>query len=81
MTIEQTAPALPKVLTDGRLYIGGQWREATGGATTEVINPATGRPIATVAAGTTKDIDAAVAAERLAPARLESFRRMLDSGH
>lgn len=64
MTIEQTTPALPKVLTGGRLYIDGQWCQATGGATTEVINPATGRPIATVAAGTTEDIDAAVAAAK-----------------
>ena len=47
-----------------RLYIGGEWRDAPGGATLEVIDPATEEPIAEVADGTPDDamtaLDAAV---------------------
>lgn len=67
MTV-QDSPArtavLPDVVARGRLFIGGDWRGASGGGTTEVLNPATGRPAAAVAAGTTADVDAAVAAAR-----------------
>ncbi|MDQ3558000.1 MAG: aldehyde dehydrogenase family protein, partial [Pseudomonadota bacterium] len=43
-----------------RLYIGGEWRDASDGAEFEVTNPATGELLATVASGTTADAIAAV---------------------
>jgi succinate-semialdehyde dehydrogenase/glutarate-semialdehyde dehydrogenase len=47
-----------------RLYIGGEWRDASGGATLEVLDPATEEPIAEVADATPDDsmaaLDAAV---------------------
>ena len=49
-----------------QLLIGGTWRDATGGATMPVINPATEEIIAEVAAATAADVDAAVAAARAA---------------
>jgi succinate-semialdehyde dehydrogenase/glutarate-semialdehyde dehydrogenase len=49
------------------LYIGGEWREATGGGTLEVEDPATGEAIASVADATPEDataaLDAAVAVQ------------------
>ncbi|HEV7492666.1 NAD-dependent succinate-semialdehyde dehydrogenase [Baekduia sp.] len=45
-----------------QLFIGGQWRDATGGATLDVEDPATGETIATVADATHEDADAALAA-------------------
>ncbi|MET1035401.1 MAG: aldehyde dehydrogenase family protein [Arthrobacter sp.] len=68
MTTQNTAPhpALAPAASTGRLYIDGRWREASEGGRTEVLNPATGQPVATVATGTTDDIDAAVAAARKA---------------
>jgi succinate-semialdehyde dehydrogenase/glutarate-semialdehyde dehydrogenase len=49
-----------------RLYIGGEWRDASGGATLGVIDPATEEPLCEVADGTPEDaaaaLDAAVAA-------------------
>jgi succinate-semialdehyde dehydrogenase/glutarate-semialdehyde dehydrogenase len=48
-----------------KLYIGGEWRDASGGGTLEVIDPATEEPICEVADGTPEDakaaLDAAVA--------------------
>ncbi|HEY6671572.1 MAG TPA: NAD-dependent succinate-semialdehyde dehydrogenase [Solirubrobacterales bacterium] len=47
-----------------KLFIGGEWRDASGGATLEVIDPATEEPICEVADGTPEDgmaaLDAAV---------------------
>ena len=43
-----------------QLYIGGEWRDASDGATFEVANPATGEVLASVASGTTEDAIAAV---------------------
>jgi succinate-semialdehyde dehydrogenase / glutarate-semialdehyde dehydrogenase len=43
-----------------RLYIGGEWRDATGGATLEVLDPATEEPIAEVADATPEDAMAAL---------------------
>jgi len=43
-------------------YIGGAWQPSSDGATTEVMNPATGEPMATVPLSTVDDIDAAVKA-------------------
>jgi len=50
----------------GKLFIGGDWHEATGGKRRDVINPANGKVIGTVAAGTTADIDRAAQAARTA---------------
>jgi succinate-semialdehyde dehydrogenase / glutarate-semialdehyde dehydrogenase len=50
-----------------KLYIGGEWRDASGSATLEVIDPATEEPIAEVADASPEDakaaLDAAVAAQ------------------
>ena len=48
------------------LYIGGRWRPSESNETLVSINPATGRPLSTVASGTAADVDAAVAAARAA---------------
>ncbi len=51
-----------------RLYIGGEWRDASGGATLEVEDPATGEVICEVADGSEEDakaaLDAAVGMQR-----------------
>ena len=47
-------------------FIGGEWLDASDGATIEVLNPATGEPIAEVAQGTAEDVDRAVAAAKAA---------------
>src|SRR5689334_11934693 len=63
MTSEDSVlSAVPK-----QLYIGGQWRDATGGATFDVEDPATGKVLCSVADATADDaraaLDAAVAAQ------------------
>src|SRR5262249_12738651 len=52
--------------TKTQLLIGGQWRDAEGGATYEDRNPATGVPLAGVAEATHADVDAAADAARAA---------------
>lgn len=47
-------------------WIAGAWTDPASGATTEVVDPATGRTFARVAAGDPRDIDAAVRAARAA---------------
>ena len=51
-----------------QLYIGGEWRDATGGATLEVLDPSTEEPLCEVADATPEDagaaLDAAVAAQK-----------------
>ncbi|QXC61808.1 gamma-aminobutyraldehyde dehydrogenase [Aquihabitans sp. G128] len=49
-------------MADGRQFIGGEWLDALGGGTDEVLAPATGAHLATVASGDAADVDAAVAA-------------------
>jgi aldehyde dehydrogenase (NAD+) len=49
-----------------QLFINGEWRDAAGGKTIEVINPATEEVIAEVASAEQSDVDAAVAAARAA---------------
>ena len=49
-----------------QLLINGEWRDASGGATMAVLNPATEAVIADVAAATAADVDAAVEAARTA---------------
>ncbi len=45
-------------------FIGGTWRKSGSGKTIDVLNPATGDLLTRVAAGDTRDVDAAVAAAR-----------------
>ena len=49
-----------------RLLIDGEWVEPLSGKTFETLNPATGEPLAQIAAGEAADIDRAVAAARRA---------------
>src|SRR5438034_5074025 len=49
-----------------QLFINGEWRDAAGGRTIEVVNPATEEVIAEVASADRADLDAAVAAARAA---------------
>jgi len=55
-----TATASPK------LYIDGEWTEASTGERRDIISPATGAKIAEVPEGTTADADAAIAAAKAA---------------
>jgi phenylacetaldehyde dehydrogenase len=50
----------------GELLVAGRWRPAASGALLDVHDPATGEPLARVAAGDERDIDDAVAAARAA---------------
>jgi acyl-CoA reductase-like NAD-dependent aldehyde dehydrogenase len=49
-----------------QLFINGEWRDAAGGRTIEVINPATEEIVASVASAESGDVDAAVSAARAA---------------
>src|SRR5438094_4137770 len=49
-----------------QLFINNEWRDAGGGKTLEVVNPATEEVIAEVASADRSDVDAAVAAARAA---------------
>src|SRR5438477_12979851 len=49
-----------------QLFINNEWRDAAGGKTIEVVNPATEEVIAEVASAERADVDAAVAAARAA---------------
>ncbi len=54
-------------------FVGGEWVEAAGGATMDVLNPATGETIAAVPACSAADVDRAVeAAKRALPEWLET---------
>jgi acyl-CoA reductase-like NAD-dependent aldehyde dehydrogenase len=50
----------------GKLFIGGEWRDAAGGATYVTVNPATAEATTTIAEGDQRDADAAVQAARKA---------------
>jgi 1-pyrroline dehydrogenase len=52
--------------TRSRMFIDGDWADATGGETTSVVNPATEDTIGEVPKGTEADVDKAVAAARAA---------------
>ena len=56
-----------------QLFIDGQWRDATGGKTLPVVNPATGKEIGQVAHASTGDLDLALKA---AQAGFEKWRDM-----
>src|SRR5256885_8484398 len=47
-------------------FVGGEWVDAAGGETMEVLNPATGETIAEVPRGTADDVERAVQAARKA---------------
>ncbi len=47
-------------------FVGGEWVDAVEGGTMEVLNPATGEPIAEVPSSTEADVDRAVAAAKRA---------------
>ena len=49
-----------------RFYVDGAWVDPTGSRTLDVVDPATERPIATIALGEQEDVDRAVAAARRA---------------
>ncbi len=49
-----------------RNYINGQWVESSAATTSDIINPANGKPIGKVSLGTAADVDQAVAAARTA---------------
>ncbi|HEX3670543.1 MAG TPA: aldehyde dehydrogenase family protein [Candidatus Cybelea sp.] len=57
---------LPRIGGVIPMYVGGAWRLAGDGGTRELLNPANGRPVATVAEGTPDDAEAAIAAARRA---------------
>ena len=72
---------------ESKFYIDGEWTDPIGKKTLEVINPATERPIATIALGCEEDVNRAVAAARRAfepfshtskEARLELLGRIID---
>jgi aldehyde dehydrogenase (NAD+) len=50
----------------GRLYIDGEWVEASDGGTWDQVNPATNETVTTFAVGSAADVDRAVRAARVA---------------
>src|SRR4051794_10557157 len=58
ITQDQERGALERVPT--QLFIGGEWRDASGGATLDVEDPSTGESIASVADATPDDAKAAL---------------------
>src|SRR4051794_8577914 len=58
ITHDQERSALERVPT--QLFVGGQWRDASGGATLAVEDPSTGETIASVADATPEDAKAAL---------------------
>lgn len=67
MTITDAAPApAGTTFPRGRLFIDGQWRDASDGGRMDVFAPATGHKLTDVARATTADVDAAVTAARAA---------------
>ena len=58
ITQDQERSALERV--PAQLFIGGEWRDASGGATLDVEDPSTGEPIASVADATPEDAKAAL---------------------
>lgn len=66
-SIAALASKVSRSLADAQqLFIGGEWRPASSGATMKVVNPATGQAFASVAAGAAEDVDMAVGAARRA---------------
>lgn len=61
MTASSSVLAL---LPQGKIHVGGVWREPGDGRSQVVINPATAQPIGRIGLATPADVDAAVAAAR-----------------
>ncbi|MBP2328199.1 phenylacetaldehyde dehydrogenase [Kibdelosporangium banguiense] len=62
-----TPPSVASFLSlEHGLFIGGRWRPSDSGETIKSLNPATGRPLATLTRGSKSDVDAAVTAARAA---------------
>ncbi|OZF47456.1 NAD-dependent succinate-semialdehyde dehydrogenase [Rhodococcus sp. 14-2470-1a] len=57
-----TSLTRPEIDSPTQVFIGGHWRDAHGGKTFDVVDPATGETIATVADGGVTDAEAAMAA-------------------
>src|SRR3954453_8936194 len=60
-----TTASAEQAVLDGvktQLYIGGQWKDASGGGTIPVEHPATGETLAEVPDATAEDADAALGA-------------------
>jgi acyl-CoA reductase-like NAD-dependent aldehyde dehydrogenase len=66
MTTESQAPAGTDSPPQARMVIGGESVDAVDGATFDLVNPATGRPIGTAPLGGRADVDRAVEAARAA---------------
>lgn len=67
MTVTETSPHVSEnPFPTGRLFIGGQWRDATGAGLMAVEAPATGEKLTDVARATIADVDAAATAARAA---------------
>jgi aldehyde dehydrogenase (NAD+) len=60
------ATAAKSKAEERRMLIGGSPQESSDGKTFETLDPSNGQPLATVPEATTKDVDAAVAAARVA---------------
>jgi betaine-aldehyde dehydrogenase len=74
MTIEQQAPeAAVDEVTHAKMIIGGEQLDAADGQTFEVVNPATGKVIATAPLGGKEDVDRAVAAAQKALEERKGF--------
>src|SRR5689334_22195288 len=84
-----SAPSLPSPLEGASLlrtdlFVGGRWRPAADGARFEVIDPASGAPLAAVASASREDVEAAIDAAAAAfpawaalpaPQRSQGLRR------
>jgi betaine-aldehyde dehydrogenase len=65
-TDQRAAPEAPTAPTTARMMIGGESVDAADGQTFDVVNPATGKVIATAPLGGREDVDRAVDAARKA---------------
>jgi aldehyde dehydrogenase (NAD+) len=83
----QTVPAPAAIRHAQQFYIDGRWVDPISSQTLEVINPATEKPITSIALGGEEDVDRAVAAARGAfetfaqtsvEARVELLARVID---
>ncbi len=65
---EAAKPALDWIAAHSpfKLFIGGEWREPSGGDYTTSTDPSNGKTLARIAKGTAQDVDAAVTAARTA---------------
>ena len=64
--VTESAPTSTVPPEPGQLLIAGRWTDATGGQRREVLNPATGEPLTTVAEAGAADVARATAAARQA---------------